>query len=964
MTTHTIDLGTIDNTLTVGNDDYVITGGNGNNTLTLGTGTDQLTLGNGNNTLSLGGGTDQITAGSGNNTITTTGAGTDTVTATSGNNTIVLGDGPNVVQAGDGLNIVTVGNGNDSVTLGNGFDQVPTGNGNSTITAGNGVGDKITVGTGGNTIVVGTGSADAIHTGSGNNTFSVSGAAVGADSILGALTSGNGTNNKLILTTPGTIGVLGVSGFQTYQLANGGPNNLTLTNANFSRLPGASITVQGGNGVNTVNASALAVANAVVVNTDPGADVITGGAGNDLVNVSDLAFASVDGGGGTNTLALTSSGLSLDLGTFTNRIKNIEVIDLTGTGKNTLVLNAADVLNLSATSTPINTLKVTGNSSDVVSVLDTGWITGATAGGFTTYTNGTAILQLNTALTATGGIGTPFDKTPPVFVNDNPLTVSIAGTGTITSGTLSVSDPDNTASQLTYTITGGPSHGTALKNAVATTQFTQADVNAGLIAYQENGSTATSDSISLAVTDPAGNSVAGSLSLVISAAGDKTAPVFVNDSPVAVLIGGATTITSGSLSVSDPDNTASQLTYTITGGPSRGTVLKNAVATTQFTQADVNAGLITYQENGSTATSDSVSLAVTDPAGKSVSGSLTLAVTTGLINTLGTGQQLELIYIGYFNRAADGGGLTFWQGQNVQAQARGQSASLALSNIANSFMPQSEAIALYPFMATVNPNLQSAAEQTGISGFIDSIYNNLFGRVPDTTGKAYWVGQLTSGAVQVGNAVLAISNGATGSDATEVQNKLAVALDFTTRTQTAALGATQPLTTSFVTAAHSVLNGVDGTSLNDAATTAGEAATTTYINGSTTGTSAALATGLTTASTNEPVVISVSNAMIDPGTGSHTIQFIGGATADTLVLHSGGTDQIAGFNLAGGDVMDLRALFTEARLNLQDVLPVLGSYLTIADQGADAVLRVVIWIASSRTGYNPNSLAIASRSRS
>ncbi len=42
MTTHLINPGSIDNTLTVADDDYVITGANGNNTLTLGNGTDQL----------------------------------------------------------------------------------------------------------------------------------------------------------------------------------------------------------------------------------------------------------------------------------------------------------------------------------------------------------------------------------------------------------------------------------------------------------------------------------------------------------------------------------------------------------------------------------------------------------------------------------------------------------------------------------------------------------------------------------------------------------------------------------------------------------------------------------------------------------------------------------------------------------------------------------------------------------
>jgi hypothetical protein len=617
MATQVINLGNIDNTLTGGDDNYVITGANGNNTVTLGNGNDQFTLGNGNNTLTVGDGTDQIKAGSGNNSITSTGAGADTVTLTSGNNTVVLGDGPDAVLAGDGLNIVTTGNGNDTVKLGNGFDQVTTGNGNSTITVGNGVGDTIIVGTGGNTIALGTGAADTVHTGSGNNIVSVAAAAVNADSILGGLTSFNGTGNELMLTTTGIINAPGVGGFQIYQLANGGANNLILTNANFADLPGGTITVQDGNSGDTVNAAALSAAHSVIIDAGTGADVLIGGAGNDVFNVSDLAFSSINGGAGTNTLALTSSGLALDLGSFGNRIQNIEVINLAGTGNNTLAVSAADVLNVSVTS---HTLKVEGNAGDTVTMLGTGWVAGTTSGGFTTYTNGLATLQLSTALTIAGG------TIAPVFVNDNPLTVSVAGTGIISSSDLSVTDPDYTASQLTYTVTSGPSDGTLLKNSVATTQFTQADINSGLITYRENGTVATSDAISLVVTDPAGHSVSGSFPIVITAAADTTPPVFVNDNPLTVLVGGTGIISSSDLSVTDPDNTASQLTYTVTSGPSDGTLLKNSVATTQFTQADINSGLITYRENGTVATSDAISLVVRDPAGNLVTGSFPIVI--------------------------------------------------------------------------------------------------------------------------------------------------------------------------------------------------------------------------------------------------------------------------------------------------------------------------------------------------
>ena len=197
----------------------------------------------------------------------------------------------------------------------------------------------------------------------------------------------------------------------------------------------------------------------------------------------------------------------------------------------------------------------------------------------------------------------------------------------------------------------------------------------------------------------------------------------------------------------------------------------------------------------------------------------------GLIDGLTTSQQLELIYIGYFNRAADGAGFAFWAGQNVQAQASGQSAATSLTNIANSFTPQPETLALYPFLGSAS-NLASPAGQASLTTLINNVFSNLFGHTADPGGLTYWLGQITSGAVGLGAAILAIANGATGADAIELQNKITVAVDFTTRTQAAGLGTSSA---SFLAAAHSVLTGVDGTSLNDASVTAGITATTTFI---------------------------------------------------------------------------------------------------------------------------------------
>ena len=316
------------------------------------------------------------------------------------------------------------------------------------------------------------------------------------------------------------------------------------------------------------------------------------------------------------------------------------------------------------------------------------------------------------------------------------------------------------------------------------------------------------------------------------------------------------------------------------------------------------------------------------------SGGATVSVVgPGLLEGLSVNQQLELIYIAYFNRAADLAGLTYRAGQNTQAQNGGQSAAAALTNIANSFTPQPETIALYPFLGE-NLDLTTPAGQAGLNAFISSLYMNLFGHAPDSAGQWYWVGQLTSGAVGLGAAALAIANGATAADAVEVWNKVAVALDFTSRTGAAGLGDGGTLSSSYLSAARGVLSAVDGTALNDASVTAGISATTAFINSASTNQSAVLASTAQTAS----ITIATPNIVVDPGAGDHTIQFISGSGGDTLVLHASGVDQISGFD-PGTDVLDLRSLLSESNIDLNGNITALSHYLTIADQGGDALLQ-------------------------
>ncbi|WP_325372116.1 cadherin-like domain-containing protein, partial [Bradyrhizobium sp.] len=110
--------------------------------------------------------------------------------------------------------------------------------------------------------------------------------------------------------------------------------------------------------------------------------------------------------------------------------------------------------------------------------------------------SGSGLVQVDAAVAAV---------TSPSLVDDVSLTVPLGGSGVITSSLLRFDDAGSSHAQEIYTVITTPVYGTLLKNGSATSTFTQADIDNGLIGYQENGSTATTDSFVFKVTDAAGN---------------------------------------------------------------------------------------------------------------------------------------------------------------------------------------------------------------------------------------------------------------------------------------------------------------------------------------------------------------------------------------------------------------------------------------------------------------------------
>ena len=121
--------------------------------------------------------------------------------------------------------------------------------------------------------------------------------------------------------------------------------------------------------------------------------MIRAGAGNDLVQVANLAYADIDGGSGAaDTLAILGGGRTLNLAARpNNQITGIERIDLTGSGDNTLKLSHRDLFDLSDSS---NQLRVDGNPGDTVDLVGT-WTDSGEGATYYTYTLGAATILID-----------------------------------------------------------------------------------------------------------------------------------------------------------------------------------------------------------------------------------------------------------------------------------------------------------------------------------------------------------------------------------------------------------------------------------------------------------------------------------------------------------------------------------------------------------------------------------------
>ncbi|MBC7858615.1 MAG: DUF4214 domain-containing protein [Burkholderiaceae bacterium] len=128
---------------------------------------------------------------------------------------------------------------------------------------------------------------------------------------------------------------------------------------------------------------------------------------------------------------------------------------------------------------------------------------------------------------------------------------------------------------------------------------------------------------------------------------------------------------------------------------------------------------------------------------------------------------LQQLYVAYFSRPADPGGLAYWEGRMAAPDA-------SIARVSSEFAQQPE----------------YANEYAGLDahGIVNRVYHNLFGRAADDAGLRFWGDQLAAKPAMIAQIVLAIAGG--GNHADGSRNADGVAFDNKVRAAIAYADAT------------------------------------------------------------------------------------------------------------------------------------------------------------------------------
>ena len=249
------------------------------------------------------------------------------------------------------------------------------------------------------------------------------------------------------------------------------------------------------------------------------------------------------------------------------------------------------------------------------------------------------VFRLEDAVGAVGPSGESFSisVTP---VNDAPTLTATSGlaidedeTQPLTTAVLSATDVDDAPGDILYRVTSVPSNGVLSVGGTAladSESFSQQALRDSAVVYVPDANYNGTDSFTFDLVDDGGATGASGETVSITVSPLNDVPTLPTNASLPVGQGQTATIDSSRLAATDVEDGPSALQFTVDAPPTSGTLRRSGEPLAGgFTQADLNAGRLTYSHDGSAGDRDRFAFTVTDEggAGRSISDTLDIAVT-------------------------------------------------------------------------------------------------------------------------------------------------------------------------------------------------------------------------------------------------------------------------------------------------------------------------------------------------
>ncbi|MCA9564688.1 MAG: VCBS domain-containing protein, partial [Myxococcales bacterium] len=205
----------------------------------------------------------------------------------------------------------------------------------------------------------------------------------------------------------------------------------------------------------------------------------------------------------------------------------------------------------------------------------------------------------------------------PRWVTSSDFVVSEGGEVALSGADLEASDVEDDASTLSFVVVAEPTRGVLeLDGSVLSMgdSFTQAQLLDGLVLYVHDGSESTEDAFSLDLRDSS-DSAGATREIGVAVQPSNDDPTLVSGWPLIVTEGGTAVLSQSNLAASDNDDSPSALRFTVEAQGTEGALFKGNRAMSvgeSFSQADINAGRISYRHEGGESQTDTFEVSLSD----------------------------------------------------------------------------------------------------------------------------------------------------------------------------------------------------------------------------------------------------------------------------------------------------------------------------------------------------------------